>query len=375
MRIAIVSDIMPGNIGGVERFAFSLVDQLIRRNMSVDIYDRGSIGDRPNKWEYNFFINQYRNIQIGNAVWKKISTNSEATDVIIQNSIAGWNLRSKTNIPRIVIHHGSMRGLSHMKLPDSVSWRTRVNRYIFSDRLKGGLEQYTATGAVSVAVSSAVAEELQQYYSELHPVVIPNGIDIHHFSKRDRERCRQKYGIDMGDFVACLTARFSVIGKGFEEVYALAVLAETEQLRIKFLIATDEVPADWPTNVIFVKNVDYDTIPEIYSAADVFVFPTRYEGCSYSLLEAMACELPVLTTKVGYAKDLHRDIAEIKPFILAENNIEQYWKLLKQLAGNKEWARTLGIIGAEYIQRHNSLDVMVDSYVKLIEQVTKGEVV
>ena len=259
-----------------------------------------------------------------------------------------------------------------MKLPDSVAWRTRLNRYVFSDRLKGGIEQYTATGAISVAVSSAVAEELQQYYSDIHPVVIPNGIDIHHFSKRDRDHCRQKFGIDRGDFVACLTARFSVIGKGFEEVYALAVLAEIEQLQIKFLIATDEVPSGWPANVIFVKNADYTTIPEIYSAADVFVFPTRYEGCSYSLLEAMACELPILTTKVGYAKDLYREIAEIRPFILTENNVEQYWKLLKQLSVNKELARTLGIIGSAYVRRHNSLDVMVDSYVKLIEQVAKG---
>ena len=373
LRIALVSDISPGNIGGVERFAFSMADCLASRKMMIDVYDRSSIEGWTDKWYDKYLVNQYRNMQIGNTAWRQMSAHSVPTDVIIQNSIAGWNLRGKTQIPRIVIHHGSMRGLSHLKFPAGVTWRTKLNRYIGLDRFKGGLEQYTATGAVSVAVSSAVAEELRQYYSGIKPIVIPNGIDTEHFSQRDMAGCRQKYGVDTDAFVACFTGRFGIIGKGFEELRALAVLAWEAQLRIKFLIATDEIPSGWPANVVFVQNVNYDQIPEIYSAADIFVFPTRYEGCSYSLLEAMACKLPVLTTQVGYAKDIQRDIAELSPFIFAENNVEHYWNSLKQLAGDEVLARKLGNIGEDYVRRHNSLDVMVDSYVKLIEQVAKGE--
>jgi len=371
LRIALVSDITPGNIGGVERFAFSFAEQLKKQNMLVDVYDRSSIEGWTDKWYDKYLVHQYRNRQIGNAAWQKISSNSTRTDIIIQNSIAGWSLRGKSPIPRIVIHHGTMRGLSHIKLPPDVSWRTKVNRYIGLDRLKGGLEQYTATGAVSVAVSSSVADELRRYYSGIHPIVIPNGIDIRHFAKRDRANCRQQYGIAAEDFVACFTGRFGVIGKGFEELRALALRAWEAQERIKFLIATDEVPSGWPANVVFVKNATYDQIPEVYSAADIFVFPTRYEGCSYSLLEAMACELPVLTAQVGYAKDLQRDIAEIAPFLFAENNVEQYWRSLKQLAENTELARHLGTIGAEYVRRHNSLEAMVDSYAKVIKELTE----
>ena len=114
-------------------------------------------------------------------------------------------------------------------------------------------------------------------------------------------------------------------------------------------------------------------MPEIYSAANIFVFPTRYEGCSYSLLEAMACELPVLTTQVGYAKDLHRDVKEISPFILKENNVEQYWQLLKQFVQNEALALEVGLIGAAYVRRHNSVEQMVDSYENLIKQVSSGK--
>lgn len=373
MRVAIVSDIMSGNIGGVERFTVSISEELKKRNSEVDIYDRSVIDSWQEKWYDKYFINQRRNLQIGNAAWRKIVSSRGDTDVIIQNSIAGWNLRTKTNIPRIVIHHGTVRGLYHIHLPPDISWRMKLNRYVGLIRLKGGAEQYTATGATSVAVSSAVAEELRQYYTGINPIVIPNGIDTRHFTKRERTYCRQKYGIEMDEFVVCFTARFGVLGKGFEELQVLAEFAWKEQLRIRFLIATDEIPHGWPANVVFVKNVSYQELPELYSAADIFVFPTRYEGCSYSLLEAMACELPVLTTRVGYAKDLYRDINEIAPFIFEKNNAEEYWKLLKQLVNKPIFLRKLGVVGAEYVRRHNSLDVMVDSYVKLIAKVTKRE--
>ena len=372
MRVAIVSDIMPGNIGGVERFVVMMAEELKKRNIEVDLYDISTISQWQEKWYDKFLGGSRRNFQIGNATWEKISR--VGTDVIIHNEITGWNLRNKTNIPRIVIHHGTVRGKYHIDLPPGISWRTRLNRYIGLNLLNGEIEQYITARATSIAVSSSVAHELRQYYTGIDPVVIPNGIDTGHFTKRDRAFCRQKYGIEPDEFVACFTARFSLQGKGFAELRALAELAWKEKLRIRFLIATNEIPQGWPANITFVKNVSYQDIPDIYSAADIFMFPTRYEGCSYSLLEAMSCGLPVLTTRVGYATDLHRDIPEIAPFIFEKISVAEYWQALRQLVDKPQLLKQLGAVGAEYVRRHNSLDVMVDSYIQLIAKVTSKEI-
>lgn len=47
-----------------------------------------------------------------------------------------------------------------------------------------------------------------------------------------------------------------------------------------------------------------DRVHEYLQAADLFVFPTEYEGFSLALVEALACAMPVVVTAVGAAPDL-----------------------------------------------------------------------
>ena len=368
MKVAIISDITPGTIGGVERFAGTFKQHLEKRNMTVDAYDRGSLKHWRDQWFDKYTVSARSNWCVGRAALNAISAQERQPDIIIHNSIAGWNLRGKTKIPRIVIHHGTIRGLYYIDLPGDLSLRTRFNRFVGLICFGGWLEQYIAHDAVSVAVSSSVAEELRCYYSGIEPVIIPNGIDVAHFSRRNASACRRKYGLGEEDFVVCFTGRYGLLAKGFAELHSLALLAWQQQTPVKFLVATNHVPDGWPANVIFVKNVPYEEMPDIYSAANIFVFPTRYEGCSYSLLEAMACGLPILTSRVGYAKDLHQQVPEVAPYIFDVNSVELYWQQIKRFADDKEKTEILGDVGARYIQQHNSMESMVDSYVRLIKQ-------
>jgi UDP-glucose:(heptosyl)LPS alpha-1,3-glucosyltransferase len=46
-----------------------------------------------------------------------------------------------------------------------------------------------------------------------------------------------------------------------------------------------------------------DSMPRLYAAADAFVHPTFHDACSLATLEALACGLPVITTRVNGAAD------------------------------------------------------------------------
>jgi len=47
-------------------------------------------------------------------------------------------------------------------------------------------------------------------------------------------------------------------------------------------------------NIIVLRNVPREKLPFLYASADVFVFPTLYEGFGIPPLEAMACGTPVI---------------------------------------------------------------------------------
>ena len=80
-------------------------------------------------------------------------------------------------------------------------------------------------------------------------------------------------------------------------------------------------------DVDFVGYVEHSKIVKYYQNADVFVLPSLNEGMSNSVLEAMACGLPVIVTDVGGTKELvkgngfvvgHRDVIGLR------DNIKKY---------------------------------------------------
>lgn len=59
--------------------------------------------------------------------------------------------------------------------------------------------------------------------------------------------------------------------------------------------------------VEFHESVSQDELMQLYSDADVVALPSRNEGWGLSLMEAMACERPVVATRVGGIPELVRD--------------------------------------------------------------------
>jgi glycosyltransferase involved in cell wall biosynthesis len=155
-----------------------------------------------------------------------------------------------------------------------------------------------------IAVSESVSRELQEFYGFKEVETVPSGIDTEVFQKQDKAQSREKWGIPAGAFVGLYAGRWED-AKGSDVLETL--IGSSSEVLWVLALATGGRKPSFPDmkKVIIFEEVDQMGMSEIYSAADFLFFPSLYEGFGFVIAEAMACELPVITTKVGIAGSIY----------------------------------------------------------------------
>lgn len=114
-----------------------------------------------------------------------------------------------------------------------------------------------------------------------------------------------------------------------------------------------------------------NNVPEILSSFDVFVLPSLMEGTSNTLLEAMACALPVLATKVGGNVELVRE--GVYGHFFEPRDAGGLASLLERYADDMTIVQTQGHAAREMAVREFSLPAMIRRYGELYESVAQGK--
>lgn len=86
---------------------------------------------------------------------------------------------------------------------------------------------------------------------------------------------------------------------------------------------------------------------------DIFVIPSYQEGLCISALEAMACGVPVISTRCGGPEDY---VITNQTGLIVENNADSLSKSIKGLCQNREKRNMLALNSYKWIQEHASED-------------------
>jgi glycosyltransferase involved in cell wall biosynthesis len=105
-------------------------------------------------------------------------------------------------------------------------------------------------------------------------------------------------------------------------------------------------------------------------AADLFVLPSKAEGMSNSLLEAMATALPCIVSGIGGNTDLITDGRTGR--LVGEASGTAWSKTILELLENPAEARQLGAAARQRIDEEFALRVVVDRYLELYRQLITG---
>jgi sugar transferase (PEP-CTERM/EpsH1 system associated) len=114
-----------------------------------------------------------------------------------------------------------------------------------------------------------------------------------------------------------------------------------------------------------------DDIYALMNMMDVFVLPSLAEGISNTLLEAMACGLPVIATAVGGNGDLLMP-AHAATHLVAVNNVEKLCQAMANYVRSPELIQQQSQQVRQYCVDNFSIEKMVNKYHKLYQTVRHG---
>jgi glycosyltransferase involved in cell wall biosynthesis len=110
---------------------------------------------------------------------------------------------------------------------------------------------------------------------------------------------------------------------------------------------------------------------EHLSAADIFVLPSRSEGFSNAIVEAMAASLPVVATDVGGNAEAVKD--GISGFVVPSEDIAALAAAIIRLLSDASKAQAMGAAGKKLVEEKFTTDAMMRQITLSYAQVLSGE--
>jgi len=165
------------------------------------------------------------------------------------------------------------------------------------------------------AVSRHTATQLKHYFGRNDVHIVPNGVDLSHFSLGNRialrSAARQKLRYSPDEVVLLLVGN-DLRNKG------LAVLLESLQLcrniHLRLCVVGRETSADIAKSIDSLQVADRvifagetSEVLTFYAAADIYVAPSLEDSFNLPALEAMACGLPVVVSRNAGISDYLND--------------------------------------------------------------------
>jgi len=207
--------------------------------------------------------------------------------------------------------------------------------------------------------------------------MIPNGIDTDRFrfSQPSRDAVRGEIGVDDKVLVVGIVARVDPM-KGHETFLEAAAAMTYTYPDARFAIVGDgpnnvsAMLVDMAESLGLSQHVVWmgsrDDMPAVYSAMDIVVSASRYEGFSNVLGEAMSCERACVATDVG---DSARIIGDAGVVVAAESApaLVDAWLHLHSIGSSGR--RELGARARSRIAEIASMDAMIERTAQVLRAV------
>ncbi len=228
---------------------------------------------------------------------------------------------------------------------------------------------------------AVVSESLRRFFlsaTALRPeklVVIPNGVDLAHFSAERDPSFRREFGIADDAFVVGAVGNLRP-AKGYDVLLEAAARLRRDERGIHFVIVGQAAGPLYEellhkrhalgldAHVTFTGF--RDDVARALAAFDAYVITSRDEGFSLSTVQAMAAALPVVATRCGGPEEIIED--GVTGLLVENASADAVADALRRLRQSPDERALLGRRGRLTAQERYTTAAQVEAYAALYEE-------
>lgn len=240
------------------------------------------------------------------------------SNFVVPGGVVGYFLSKKYNLPYMCISHGH-----------DIPWVKPYSLYPLFFLTQWKIKQIIRNSIGTITLSEELKENAISFVGKSYKNLIykiPNGFDSELFYPRKKSQNTVPKLLFVGRLVS---------QKGVKTLLKIA-LELKKQISFELIIVGDGPKRKYMESYcrmnnlfpecVFLGKIKQSELSEIYAASDLLLAPSVSEGMSLTIIEALSCNLHVVTANVSGAKETI--ISEEKGVIVEKNNYKYFTKYI-----------------------------------------------
>jgi glycosyltransferase involved in cell wall biosynthesis len=194
---------------------------------------------------------------------------------------------------------------------------------------------------------------------------IPTPVNTQHFKKSTHQEASEKFRILFASSLSREKGLLDLLQAvenllPYHSDFELVVAGDGPLRNYITKLATEKV---W---LKYVGLVDHSKMPRLLNSVDLLVHPSYFEGLSHTVLEGLACGVPVITTDVG-GHFVLKDVVRLIPPSSPKKISEEILYMLENEDVRERYSRE----GRRYVEENNSWNRAIREVIHIYESLLR----
>jgi hypothetical protein len=243
--------------------------------------------------------------------------------------------RTQWKVPVVVTYHGS----------DILGW---INSRGERERLGAMIAGAGRMLARCVDAAIVQSDEMARTLRKSNAYIIPHEVDFKIFQPTQREQARAILGLDPGKKYLLFAANPKVGVKRFPLAEAVGKRLASQNPSVELLVVSKETQ---------------QRVALYMSACDVLIFPSYQEGSPNIVKQAMACNLPIVSTDVG---DVRQVIGSTKDCYVCKPTVPEFAARISEILIHRR--RTDGRERIRHLESSSVAQKVIEVYEEVLRK-------